>query len=65
MIFGLYPRQMRKLGLVENDFDLVHGLLEIKGTLVGSSWTKKDYSQFNNDGIILFFRPCPRNSIID
>ncbi|PHT54775.1 hypothetical protein CQW23_03261 [Capsicum baccatum] len=28
-------------GLVENDSDLVHGLLEVKGALVGSSWTKK------------------------
>ena len=30
-------------GLVENDSDLVHGLLEVEGTLMGSSRTKKDY----------------------
>jgi hypothetical protein len=29
-------------GLVENDSDLVHGLLEVEGTLVGSSRTEKD-----------------------
>ncbi|KAM3355780.1 hypothetical protein P3S68_022494 [Capsicum galapagoense] len=36
-------------GLVENDSDLVHGLLEVEGALVGSSWTEKDCSQFDND----------------
>ncbi|KAK5794931.1 hypothetical protein PVK06_036184 [Gossypium arboreum] len=29
-------------GFVENDSDLVHGLLEVEGTLVGSSRTEKD-----------------------
>jgi len=33
-------------GLFENNSDLVHGLLEEEGTLLGSSRTKKDYSQF-------------------
>uniref|UniRef100_A0A3Q7EC44 Uncharacterized protein n=1 Tax=Solanum lycopersicum TaxID=4081 RepID=A0A3Q7EC44_SOLLC len=28
-------------GLVENDYDLVHGLLEVEGALVGSSRTEK------------------------
>ncbi|KAK8596847.1 hypothetical protein V6N12_065326 [Hibiscus sabdariffa] len=28
-------------GFVENDSDLVHGLLEVEGALVGSSWTKR------------------------
>ncbi|KAI5654157.1 hypothetical protein M9H77_31344 [Catharanthus roseus] len=36
-------------GLVENDSDPVHGLLEAEGALVGSSWTEKDCSQFDND----------------
>ncbi|KAJ7941373.1 Ycf2, partial [Quillaja saponaria] len=36
-------------GLVENDSDLVHGLLEVEGALVGSSRTEKDCSQFDND----------------
>ncbi|KAH0669857.1 hypothetical protein KY285_024156 [Solanum tuberosum] len=29
-------------GLVENYSDLIHGLLEVEGALVGSSWTEKD-----------------------
>ncbi|XP_059291435.1 protein Ycf2-like [Lycium ferocissimum] len=33
-------------GLVENDTDQVHGLLEVEGALVGSSRTEKDCSQF-------------------
>ena len=36
-------------GLVENNSDLVHGLLEVEGALVGSSRTEKDCSQFDND----------------
>ncbi|MBA0814579.1 hypothetical protein Gohar_020398 [Gossypium harknessii] len=36
-------------GFIENDSDLVHGLLEVEGALVGSSWTEKDCSQFDND----------------
>nr|YP_009863963.1 Ycf2 [Corsia dispar]QKE31450.1 Ycf2 [Corsia dispar] len=34
-------------GFVENDSDLVHGLLEVEGALVGSSRTEKDCSQRN------------------
>ncbi|XP_048227294.1 protein Ycf2-like [Ricinus communis] len=34
-------------GLVENDSDLVHGLLEVESALVGSSQTEKDCSQFD------------------
>ncbi|KAL6515705.1 ATP synthase A chain [Orobanche minor] len=33
-------------GLVENDSDLVHGLLEVEGALVGSSRTEKDCSPY-------------------
>ncbi|KAH0712694.1 hypothetical protein KY289_008653 [Solanum tuberosum] len=36
-------------GLVENDSDLVHGLLEVEGALVGSSRTEKDCSPMNWD----------------
>lgn len=50
-------------GLVENDSDLVHGLLEVEGALVGSSRTEKDYSQFDNDRVTLLLRPKPRNPL--
>nr|YP_010118405.1 Ycf2 [Pilea plataniflora]YP_010118424.1 Ycf2 [Pilea plataniflora]QQY86017.1 Ycf2 [Pilea plataniflora]QQY86040.1 Ycf2 [Pilea plataniflora] len=50
-------------GLLENDSDLVHGLLEVEGTLVGSSWTEKDCSQFDNDRVTLLFRPEARNPL--
>nr|BDY11466.1 Ycf2 [Lysimachia monelli]BDY11481.1 Ycf2 [Lysimachia monelli] len=50
-------------GLVENDSDLVHGLLEVESALVGSSGTEKDCSQFDNDRVILLRRPEPRNPL--
>nr|YP_010552624.1 Ycf2 protein [Amphiblemma cymosum]YP_010552643.1 Ycf2 protein [Amphiblemma cymosum]UTM96005.1 Ycf2 protein [Amphiblemma cymosum]UTM96024.1 Ycf2 protein [Amphiblemma cymosum] len=50
-------------GLVENDSDLVHGLLEVEGALVGSSRTEKDSSQFDNDRVTLLLRPKPRNPL--
>ncbi|XLU64166.1 hypothetical protein S245_023375, partial [Arachis hypogaea] len=40
--------------LVENDSDLVHGLLEVEGALVGSSRTEKGCSQFDNDRRFLY-----------
>nr|YP_009403522.1 hypothetical chloroplast RF2 [Downingia elegans]YP_009403531.1 hypothetical chloroplast RF2 [Downingia elegans]ASA34714.1 hypothetical chloroplast RF2 [Downingia elegans]ASA34725.1 hypothetical chloroplast RF2 [Downingia elegans] len=54
--------------LVENDFDLVHGLLEIEGILEGCSRTdlegcsrtEKDCSQFDKDRVPLLLRPEPR-----
>nr|YP_009770550.1 Ycf2 [Astragalus bhotanensis]QIT01252.1 Ycf2 [Astragalus bhotanensis]UWV18787.1 Ycf2 [Astragalus bhotanensis] len=49
--------------LVENDSDLLHGLLEVEGALVGSSRTEKDCSQFDNDRVTLFLRPEPRNPL--
>ncbi|MCE3051639.1 hypothetical protein HAX54_050400 [Datura stramonium] len=49
--------------LVENDSDLVHGLLEVEGSLVGSSQTEKDCSQFDNDRVTLLLRPEPRNPL--
>ncbi|PHT86525.1 hypothetical protein T459_08631 [Capsicum annuum] len=50
-------------GLIENDSDLVHGLLEVEGALVGSSRTEKDCSQFDNDRVTLLLRPEPRNPL--
>nr|UDA68899.1 hypothetical protein RF2 [Ixora x williamsii]UDA68917.1 hypothetical protein RF2 [Ixora x williamsii] len=50
-------------GLVENDSDLVHGLLEVEGALAGSSRTEKDCSQFDNDRVTLLLRPEPRNPL--
>nr|QJQ78861.1 Ycf2 [Glycyrrhiza triphylla] len=50
-------------GLVENDSDLVHGLLEVESALVGSSRTEKDCSQFDNDRMTLLLRPEPRNPL--
>nr|ATL60393.1 Ycf2 [Cubanola domingensis] len=50
-------------GLVENDSDLVHGLLEVEGVLVGSSRTERDCSQFDNDRVTLLLRPEPRNPL--
>ncbi|RWR98014.1 ycf2 chloroplast [Cinnamomum micranthum f. kanehirae] len=48
-------------GFVENDSDLVHGLLEVEGALLGSSRTEKDCSQFDNDRVTLLLRSEPRN----
>ncbi|TKY49579.1 Ycf2 protein [Spatholobus suberectus] len=50
-------------GLVENNSDLVHGLLEVEGALVGSSRTEKDCSQFDNDRVTLLLRSEPRNPL--
>nr|YP_010374780.1 hypothetical protein RF2 [Heteranthera callifolia]YP_010374798.1 hypothetical protein RF2 [Heteranthera callifolia]QXU58215.1 hypothetical protein RF2 [Heteranthera callifolia]QXU58235.1 hypothetical protein RF2 [Heteranthera callifolia] len=50
-------------GLVENDSDLVHGLLEVEDALVGSSRTEKDCSQFDNNRVTLLLRSEPRNQL--
>nr|YP_010830748.1 hypothetical protein RF2 [Potamogeton distinctus]YP_010830766.1 hypothetical protein RF2 [Potamogeton distinctus]YP_010830920.1 hypothetical protein RF2 [Potamogeton wrightii]YP_010830938.1 hypothetical protein RF2 [Potamogeton wrightii]WFF50638.1 hypothetical protein RF2 [Potamogeton distinctus]WFF50656.1 hypothetical protein RF2 [Potamogeton distinctus]WFF50896.1 hypothetical protein RF2 [Potamogeton wrightii]WFF50914.1 hypothetical protein RF2 [Potamogeton wrightii] len=50
-------------GFVENDSDLVHGLLEVEGALVGSSRTEKDCSQFANNRVTLLLRSEPRNPL--
>ncbi|KAK8949710.1 Protein ycf2 [Platanthera zijinensis] len=57
-------------GLVENDSDLVHGLLlllllEVEGALAlaGSSRTEKDCSQFDNNRVTLHLRSEPRNQL--
>jgi len=48
-------------GLVGNNFDLFHGLLEVEGALVGSSRTEKDCSQFHKNRVTLLLRSKPRN----
>ncbi|CAN0899681.1 Protein Ycf2 [Linum grandiflorum] len=62
------PRSDEKSGitcykLVENESDLVHGLLELEGALVGSSHTKKDCSHFDNDQVPLLLQPEPRSPL--
>nr|YP_009245052.1 hypothetical chloroplast RF2 [Kolkwitzia amabilis]AMR73740.1 hypothetical chloroplast RF2 [Kolkwitzia amabilis] len=47
----------------EDDSELVHGLLEVEGALVGDSRTEKDCSQFDNDRVTLLLRPEPRNPL--
>nr|YP_009436266.1 hypothetical chloroplast RF2 [Cyphia banksiana]YP_009436289.1 hypothetical chloroplast RF2 [Cyphia banksiana]ATG26443.1 hypothetical chloroplast RF2 [Cyphia banksiana]ATG26468.1 hypothetical chloroplast RF2 [Cyphia banksiana] len=47
--------------LVENNSDLVHGLLEVEGVLAGLSRPEKDCSQFDKDRVTLLLRPEPRN----
>nr|QTC31464.1 hypothetical chloroplast RF21 [Pisum sativum subsp. elatius] len=46
--------------LLENDSDLVHGLLEIEGALLGPSETG---SRLDNDGVPLLLRSEPRNPL--
>nr|YP_010501637.1 Ycf2 [Anoectochilus burmannicus]YP_010501654.1 Ycf2 [Anoectochilus burmannicus]UXB60345.1 Ycf2 [Anoectochilus burmannicus]UXB60346.1 Ycf2 [Anoectochilus burmannicus] len=57
-------------GFVENDSDLVHGLLlllllEVEGALAlaGSSRTEKDCSQFDKNRVTLLLRSEPRNRL--
>ncbi|KAK8947867.1 Protein ycf2 [Platanthera guangdongensis] len=57
-------------GFVENDSDLVHGLLlllllEVEGALAlaRSSRTEKDFSQFDNNRVTLLLRSEPRNQL--
>nr|YP_009054005.1 Ycf2 protein [Hanabusaya asiatica]AHY94462.1 Ycf2 protein [Hanabusaya asiatica] len=47
--------------LVENNSDLVHGLLEVEGILEGFLPTEKDCSQFDKDRVPVLRRPEPRN----
>nr|YP_009667401.1 ycf2 [Thalassia hemprichii]YP_009667434.1 ycf2 [Thalassia hemprichii]ATP74958.1 ycf2 [Thalassia hemprichii]ATP74991.1 ycf2 [Thalassia hemprichii] len=50
-------------GFVESDSDLVHGLLEVEGALVGSSRTETDCSQFDNNRVPWLLRSEPRNPL--
>nr|QNK04151.1 hypothetical protein RF2 [Adenophora triphylla] len=47
--------------LVENNSDLVHGLLEVEGILEGFLPTEKDCIQFDKDRVPVLRRPEPRN----
>ncbi|KAL6492401.1 Protein Ycf2 [Orobanche gracilis] len=47
--------------LLENDSDLVNGLLAVEGALAKLSPTEKDCSLFENDRVTLFLRLEPRN----
>ncbi|CAN1362332.1 Protein Ycf2 [Linum perenne] len=49
--------------LVENDSDLVHGLLELEAALVGSSRTENDCSEFDNDRVPLLLRRRTKESL--
>nr|AEZ48744.1 hypothetical chloroplast RF2 [Lomandra longifolia] len=55
--------EITSYGFVENDSDLVHGLLEVEGALAGSSQTEKDCSQFDNNRVTLLLRSEPRNPL--
>ncbi|KAK5832976.1 hypothetical protein PVK06_016785 [Gossypium arboreum] len=52
-------------GFIENDSDLVHGLLEVEGALVGSSQTEKDcessISWSHLLTVVFRWRPAARN----
>ncbi|GFP88103.1 protein ycf2, partial [Phtheirospermum japonicum] len=50
-------------GLIVNHPDLIHGLSEVKGALVGSSQIEKDCSPFENGRVILILRHEPRNPL--
>nr|YP_009931443.1 Ycf2 [Cryptospora falcata]YP_009931461.1 Ycf2 [Cryptospora falcata]QNR89569.1 Ycf2 [Cryptospora falcata]QNR89570.1 Ycf2 [Cryptospora falcata] len=56
-------KRITSYGFIENDSDLVQGLLEVQGALVGSSRTEKDCSQFDNDRVTLLFRSEPRDPL--
>ncbi|CAN1355520.1 Protein Ycf2 [Linum perenne] len=49
--------------LVENDSDLVHGLLEPRSRSGGSSRTENDCSEFDNDRVPLLLRPRTKESL--
>nr|YP_010581362.1 hypothetical protein RF2 [Roridula gorgonias]YP_010581379.1 hypothetical protein RF2 [Roridula gorgonias]UZT27683.1 hypothetical protein RF2 [Roridula gorgonias]UZT27700.1 hypothetical protein RF2 [Roridula gorgonias] len=49
--------------LVRNDSELVHGLLQVESALEEYLPTEKDCSQFDNDQVIFFHRPEPKNPL--
>ncbi|KAL6557852.1 Protein Ycf2 [Orobanche minor] len=62
------PRPDEKSGscyfrLLENDSDLVNGLLAVEGALARLSPTEKDCSPFENDRVTLILRPEPRKPL--
>nr|KJB15229.1 hypothetical protein B456_002G166000 [Gossypium raimondii] len=50
-------------GFIENDSDLVHGLLEVEEPLVGSSRKEIDCDQFDNDRVTLLLWSKPGNPL--
>nr|YP_009994476.1 Ycf2 protein [Cuscuta pedicellata]QNP08599.1 Ycf2 protein [Cuscuta pedicellata] len=48
---GDEQNRITSYALVENDYDLVHGLLEVEGALLGSSRIEKNCRQFENDRV--------------
>jgi hypothetical protein len=65
MSMGRLTRLLSRYGLALNDSSLsiVHGLLEVEGTLVQSLPTEKDYSQVDNNQVPLLHRSEPRNPL--
>ncbi|KAL6558391.1 hypothetical protein OROMI_018741 [Orobanche minor] len=62
------PRTDEKSGscyfrLLENDSDLLNGLLAVEGALERLSPTEKDCSPFENDRVTLLLRPEPRKPL--
>ncbi|KAL6557774.1 Protein Ycf2 [Orobanche minor] len=62
------PRPDEKSGscyfrLLENDSNLVNGLLAVEGALARLSPTEKDCSPFENDRVTLLLRPEPRKPL--
>nr|ATG24912.1 hypothetical chloroplast RF2 [Lobelia heterophylla subsp. heterophylla]ATG24931.1 hypothetical chloroplast RF2 [Lobelia heterophylla subsp. heterophylla] len=65
-LFWSRPGPDEKNGLaygkpLDDNSDIVHGLLEIEGILAGYSPTEKDCSQFDKDRVTLFLRTEPRS----
>lgn len=49
--------------LIQNDSDLVHSLLDVESTLMGSLWVEKDRSRFENDQVALLLWPESKNPL--
>lgn len=47
--------------LIQNEFDLVHTLLDVESTLIRSLRGKKDRSRFENDQVALLLWPESKN----
>nr|YP_009436067.1 hypothetical chloroplast RF2 [Colensoa physaloides]YP_009436092.1 hypothetical chloroplast RF2 [Colensoa physaloides]ATG26244.1 hypothetical chloroplast RF2 [Colensoa physaloides]ATG26271.1 hypothetical chloroplast RF2 [Colensoa physaloides] len=65
-LFWSRPGPDEKNGLaygkpLDDNSDIVHGLLEVEGILAGYSPTEKDCSQFDKDRVTLFLRTEPRS----
>lgn len=49
--------------LIQNDSDLVHSLLDVESTLMGSLRVEKDRSRFENDQVALLLWPESKNPL--